>query len=228
MRVVPVHILYPGSHRRSTAAPACCNTWPRTHKSWWGWRPPSPRPASPHRRPACASCSVCKWTMRLVRILTISRCNRCLVKLRSPYFFSCAAWLDHTHFLPVFRDTHTTQCSLAVAQWVTEPIWLRPLSPWQLMEEQTRICFAQWHTRTLWNKQPSLFRAVQAALSDNPQTRSHLKRHSWWCSSPYCQQIVGDSTHEKISLHDLHMSTAGLINELDSKSKMVQNFCSGP
>lgn len=51
---------YPDYHRRSRVAPACCSTWPRTHRSWWGWRLRSPRPASPHRRPACASCSVCE------------------------------------------------------------------------------------------------------------------------------------------------------------------------
>ncbi len=55
-----VHLSYPGGRRRSRVEPACCSTWPRTRRSWWGWRPPSPRPASPHRRPACASCSVCR------------------------------------------------------------------------------------------------------------------------------------------------------------------------
>lgn len=55
-----VPLSYPGGHRKSRVAPACCSTWPRTRRSWWGWRPPSPRPASPHRRPACASCSVCR------------------------------------------------------------------------------------------------------------------------------------------------------------------------
>ncbi len=57
---VRVFLSYPGGHRKSRVAPACCSTWPRTHRSWWEWRRPSPRPASPRRRPACASCSVCR------------------------------------------------------------------------------------------------------------------------------------------------------------------------
>lgn len=58
--------------------------------------------------------------------------------------------------------THHSQCPLAEAQWVTQPIWLRPQSTWQLMEAQACICFAQWHTRTVWNQQPSLFREAAA------------------------------------------------------------------
>lgn len=58
--VMRVRLPYPGGHRSSRGAPACCSTWPRTHKSWWGWRPPSPRPASLRRHTACASCSVCR------------------------------------------------------------------------------------------------------------------------------------------------------------------------
>ena len=57
---VCVSVSYPGCRRRSRAAPACCSTWPRTHRSWSGSRPPSPRPASLRRRPAWASCSVCR------------------------------------------------------------------------------------------------------------------------------------------------------------------------
>lgn len=59
---VCVSVSYPGGHRKSRVAPTCCSTWPRTHKSWWVWRLRSPRPASPHRRPAYASCSACRRT----------------------------------------------------------------------------------------------------------------------------------------------------------------------
>lgn len=68
-------VLYPGGRRKSRVALACCSTWPRTHRSWWAWRLLSLRPASPHRRPSCASCSVCRRRNKIRRGTLISQTN---------------------------------------------------------------------------------------------------------------------------------------------------------